>query len=103
MTFAALALASALAALPYPAPRGIQPTNDTKCDWGPVVKVEAAKGELKITTPAGLVTDKLGPDVQVFGRDGKSAGPASALAPGTRVRVYYLLADGAKLLEIDLE
>ncbi len=103
MTLAPLALAAALAALPYPAPRFIQPTNDTKCDWGPVVKVDAVKGELKITTPAGLVTYKLGPDVQVFGRDGKPAGPPSGLALGTRVRVYYLLADGAKLLEIDLE
>lgn len=103
MTSAALALALALSALPYPAPRQLQPTNDTKCDWGPVVQVDAAKGELKVTTPAGAVTYKLGPDVQVFGRDGKPAGAASTLAPGTRIRVYYVLADGAKVQEIDLE
>ncbi len=104
MTAAVAALALALAALPYPAPRGpLQPTNDTKCDWGPVVQVDAAKGEVKVTTPAGLVTYKVGPDVQVFGRDGKPVGPPSTLAPGTRIRVYYVIADGAKVQEIDLE
>ncbi len=104
MTTAALALAAALAALPYPPPRGpLQPTNDTKCDWGPVLQVDAQKGELKVTTPAGLVTYKVGPDVQVFGKDGKPTGGLSTLAPGTRVRLSYVIADGAKVPEIDLE
>lgn len=103
MTFAALALAAALAGLPFPAPRQLQPTNDTKCDFGPVVQVDATRGELKVTTAAGAVTYKLGPDVQVFGRDGKPAGPPSTLTKGTRVRVYYILADGAKVQEIDIE
>jgi hypothetical protein len=103
MTTAALVLAAALAGLPYPAPRQIQPTNDTKCDWGPVVQVDAKKGELKLTTPAGVVTYKIAADLQVLGKDGKPAGQASSLAAGTRVRVYYVLADGAKVQEIDLE
>jgi len=103
MTSAAFALALALLALPYPAPRQLQPTNDTKCDWGPVVQVDSPKGELKVTTAAGVVTFKIGPDVQVFDKDGKPAGAATALAAGTRVRVYYLLADGAKAQEIDLQ
>jgi hypothetical protein len=103
MTSAALALGFALAALPYPAPRQIQPTNDTKCDWGPVVSLDAKKGEMKVTTPAGVVTYKIAADAQVLGKDGKPSGAAAALAPGTRVRVYYVLADGAKVQEIDLE
>lgn len=102
MTYAALALALALVALPYPAPRQLQPTNDTKCDWGPVVQVDSAKGEMKVTTPAGVVTYKIGNDVQVFDKDGKPAGAATAIAAGTRVRVYYVIADGAKVQEIDL-
>jgi hypothetical protein len=103
MTTAALALGLALAALPFPAPRQLQPTGDTKCDWGPVVSVDAKKGEMKLTTPAGVVTYRIAPDSQVLGKDGKPSGAAAALTPGTRVRVYYLLADGAKLQEIDLE
>jgi hypothetical protein len=104
MTPAALALALALVALPYQAPRGpLQPTNDTKCDWGPVVQVDAQKGELKMMTPAGLVTYKVAGDVQVFGKDGKPSGPVSALAPGTRVRIYYVIDAGARVQEIDLE
>lgn len=103
MTTAALALAVALGALPYPAPRQIQASNDTKCDWGPVVQVDVRKGELKLTTPAGAVTYKIAPDVPVLGKDGQPAGPASSLAPGTRVRVYFVLAEGAKVQEIDLE
>jgi hypothetical protein len=40
----------------------------------------------------------------VLGKDGKPTGPAASLAPGTRVRVYYVLpGDGAKVQEIDLE
>lgn len=103
MTLAALALGLAVAALPYPAPRQLQPASDTKCDWGPVVRVDARRGELVLETPAGLVTYKVAPEVQVVGKDGKPAGPPAALAPGTRVRVYFVLADGAKVQEIDLE
>jgi hypothetical protein len=103
MTLAALAVGLALAGLPYPAPRQLQPTNDTKCDWGPVVQVDAQRGELKVQTAAGLATYKVAPDVQVIGREGKPVGAASTLAPGTRVRVYYVLAEGAKVQELDLE
>ncbi len=103
MTGFLLVLAAALAALPYPAPRLLQPTKDTKCDWGPVLHVDATRGELKLTTPAGVVTYKVGPDVQVFDHDGKPAGAATGIAAGTRVRVYYVLDDGAKAQEIDVE
>jgi len=103
MTLSALALTVALAALPYPAPRQLQPTKDTKCDWGSVLLVDAAKGELKATTAAGVVTFKLGADVNFLDRDGKPAGAATGVAQGTRVRVYYVLDDGAKVQEIDAE
>jgi hypothetical protein len=58
---------------------------------------------VRLSTRAGLVTYKVGAEVPVIGPDGKRAGPATALAAGTRVRVYYVLADGAKVQEIDLE
>jgi hypothetical protein len=103
MTALALALAATLATLPYPAPRLLQPTKDTKCDAGSVLAVDGAKGELKLTTTAGVVTFRLGPDVQAFDKDGKPAGPAAAIAAGTRVRVYYLLDDGPRVQEIDVE
>lgn len=102
MTIPALVLAVALTA-PYPAPRQLQPTKETKCDWASVLAVDAAKGEIKATTAAGLVTFKVGPDVQLFDRDGKPAGAAIGVSPGTKVRVYYVIDDGAKAQEIDVE
>jgi hypothetical protein len=99
----ALALALALAGLPYPAPRLLQPTDRTKCDMGTVLSVEGSKSELRVTTPAGVVTYKAGPDVQVFDRDGKPLGPVSKLSTGDKVRVYYLVDDGARAQEVDRE
>ena len=103
MTSAAPLLALALAAGPYPAPRVVQPTPATKCDRVTVVVADAAKGEIKGTTAAGAVTYRAGPDVQLVDRDGKPAGAASSLAQGTKVRIYYVLEDGARIQEIDLE
>jgi hypothetical protein len=65
--------------------------------------VDPAKGELKGTTAAGLVTYRIGPDVQVIDRDGKPAGAATGLGQGARIRVYYVLDGGARVQEIDLE
>ena len=102
MTLAGPVLALALSALPYPAPRQLQPTAATKCDRATVLLVDSAKGEMKGTTAAGVVTYKIGPDVQVFDKDGKPAGAATGLAPGAKIRVYYVIDDGAKVQEIDL-
>jgi hypothetical protein len=103
MTLAAPLLALAISALPYPAPRLAQPSAQLKCDRATVVLVDSAKGEMKGTTVAGQVTYRIGPDVQVFGKDGKPAGAATSLTQGTKVRVYYVVDDGAKVQEIDLD
>ena len=98
------ALAALALALPYPAPRSIQanpPT--TKCDRATLVLVDTAKGEMKGSTKAGVVTYRIGADVQVFDKDGKPAGAATALAQGAKIRVYYVIDDGAKVQEIDLD
>ncbi len=89
--------------LPYPPPKLAQPTEKTKCDLGTVLAVEAASHLMRGTTPAGIVTYKLGPDVQVFGKDGKPAGGVAALAAGQKYRAYYVIDDGARIVEIDLE
>ena len=102
MTLAPL-LALAHSALPYPAPRLAQPTQAMKCDRATVLLVDSAKGELKGTTAAGVVTYRIAVDVQVFDKDGKPAGAATALAQGTKIRIYYVLEDGAKVQEIDVE
>jgi hypothetical protein len=99
---AAIALAAALASLPYPAPRQLQPTKDTKCDMGTVLSVDAVKGEMKGTTPAGVVTYRVGPEALVFDKDGK-LGSLAGLTVGARYRTYYLIDEGAKVQEIDLE
>jgi hypothetical protein len=97
------ALAFLAVALPYPAPRSIQATPPTtKCDRATVVLVDAVRGELKGSTKAGVVTYRIGPDVQVFDKDGKPAGAATKLAQGQNVLVYYVVDDGAKVQEIDL-
>lgn len=88
--------------LPYPAPRLIQVTEATKCDFGTVLSVDGARGRMQGNTKAGVVTYIVGPDVQVFSKDGKPAGGISALATGAKYRAYYLIDDGAKVLEIDL-
>jgi hypothetical protein len=100
---AALALVLAAPRLPYPAPRLIQPTDRTKCDMGEILVVEPQKGELKMKTPAGVVTYKAGPDVQVFAKDGSPLGPIGKLAPGQKARIYYVVDDGARVAEIDLD
>jgi hypothetical protein len=103
MTLAAPLLALAISALPYPAPRLVQPSAQLKCDRATVLLVDAAKGVMKGTTAAGQMTYRITADVQVFGKDGKPAGAATALAQGTKIRVYYVVDDGAKVQEIDLD
>jgi len=99
----ALAAALLLAAPPFPAPRLAPVTDRTKCDAGVVVAAEAAKGELRVRAAAGLVTFKVGGDVQVFDAAGKPAGAATALQAGQKVRVWYLVDGGARAVEIALE
>jgi len=89
--------------LPYPAPKLVQVTEKTKCDTGTVLSIDAAHNVMRGTTPAGVVTYKVGPDVQVIAKDGKPAGGIGSLQAGQKYRAYYLVEDGAKVLEIDLE
>ncbi len=89
--------------LPYPPPKVVQVTEKTKCDWGTVLSVEPSRNIMRGRTTAGIVTYKLGPDVQVFSKEGKPAGGVASLAVGQKYRAYYLVDDGARVLEIDLE
>jgi hypothetical protein len=98
-----LLLFLALTALPFPPPRALPVTDRTKCDWGPVSSVSAAGTELVIATPAGPVTYRAGPEVQVYGADGKVLGAVTVLKPGQNVRVYYVVENGAKAQEVDLQ
>ena len=103
---AALALSLSLAAaplLPFPAPRLITVTEKTKYDPGVVVSVDSAKGELRVKCAAGLVTFKIGPDVQVFDAAGKPQGSPAGLTAGQKVRVWYVVDGGAKVQEIAVE
>jgi hypothetical protein len=98
-----LAAALLLAAQPFPSPRLAPVTDRTKCDAGVVVAAEAARGELRVRTAAGLVTFKAGGDVQVFDATGKPSGSPSALQVGQKVRIWYLVDGGARALEIAAE
>jgi hypothetical protein len=89
--------------LPFPAPRVTQVTEKTKCDFGKVLSIEVKSSILRATTPAGIITYHAGPEVQVFGKDGKPLGSISKLAVGQSVRVYYVVGDGARVSEVDIE
>jgi len=97
-----LALA-APAAAPFPPPRLAPVTEKLKCDTGTVLTVNWEKNQLQATTTAGVVGYRVGIDVQVFDREGRPVGAVSRLSPGDKVRVYYLVEDGARVLEVDLE
>lgn len=98
MLLAVVALAG-----PFPPPHVAQVTDKTKCDWGPVVSVDSAKGLLVVNTPPGPLTFNVGAEVQVFDKGGAAVGSLARLAPNQRVRVYYVVEDGARAKEIDLE
>jgi hypothetical protein len=70
---------------------------------GKVLAVDAAKGELSAMTAAGAVVYRAGGDVQVLDKGGNPAGGVSRLVPGQRVRVYYVVSDGAVASEIVTE
>jgi len=99
----ALLAAILLAALPFPAPRLAPVTDASKYDPGVVVSSDPARGELRVKCASGLVTFKVGPDVQVFDLAGKPVGGATSLAVGQKVRVWYVVDGGAKAQEIALE
>jgi hypothetical protein len=100
--YAAL-LAGLLGAAPFPAPRLTPMSDRLKCDTGKVLSVDTTRGELSVMTPAGAVHYKAGGDVQVFDKAGQPLGGVSRLVAGQRVRVYYVVADGAIASEITAE
>jgi hypothetical protein len=97
------AAALVLSASPFPAPRAIQVTDRTRCDWGPVTSVNADGSELVVTTETRKETYKIGPEVQVFDLDGKRIASVKALKQGQDVRVYFVFENGlkAKVQEVD--
>lgn len=86
---------------PYPPPHGFTPDEKTKCDMGKVRAADARKPELRVETPAGVVTYQVR-DVRVVGKDGAPLSGLDALKPGDDVRVYYVVQDGAVVREVDL-
>lgn len=103
MLLHAVLLASVLGGTPYPQPR-LTPVNDrVKCDMGKVLAVDPARAELSVMTPAGAVVYRAGSDVQVLDKGGSPIGGVARLVPGQRVRVYYIVSEGAVASEIVVE
>jgi phage baseplate assembly protein gpV len=94
------ALMLAAPPLPFPAPRLAQVTERTKFDPGTVLGYDAAKAELRVQCAAGVVTFKAGADVQVFDAAGQPLGSPAKLAAGQKVRVWYVVDNGARAQEI---
>jgi hypothetical protein len=103
MVLHAVLLASLLGGTPFPAPRLTAMSDRLKCDTGKVLSVDASKSELSIMTPAGAVVYRAGGEVQVLDKAGAPVGSASRLFPGQKVRVYYVVSDGAVATEIVTE
>jgi hypothetical protein len=105
-TMKPLILAAAVALLaplpPFPAPRLIGATPDTRCDWGPISELKAQPAQLVIRTDAGPLTLDLGAGVKVAGADGRPLASAAELRAGQNVRVYYVVDNGARAQEIDV-
>ena len=101
-----LVVATAVALLaptpPFPAPKLIGVTPETKCDWGPITEINPDLTQLVVKTDAGPLEVKLIPTVRVAGPDGKPLPSPAALRSGQNVRVYYLVNAGAKAQEIDV-
>jgi hypothetical protein len=95
-----VALLLAAAPLPFPAPRTVQVTDRTKFDPGLVIAFDSAKSELRIQCVDGVVTFKIGPETQVFDAAGQKLASAAQLAAGQKVRVWYLVDNGARAQEI---
>jgi hypothetical protein len=88
--------------IPFPPPKVAQYSDAMKCDWGTVLSVDRGHGRMQGMTKAGPVTYLVGPEVPVVGKDGKTAGGITVLEAGQKYRTYYLVDNGAKVLEIDL-
>jgi hypothetical protein len=99
----ALLAALLLAASPFPPPRLAPVTDRLKYDPGVVVSVDATTWELRISTAAGLVSFKAGADVQVFDASGQPTGSPRRLVTGQKVRIWYVVEDGARAVEIAVE
>jgi hypothetical protein len=68
-----------------------------------VLIVDADRGALRLVTAAGLVTLRVASDVPIVAASGERVGSLAALAPGQAVRVWYVVEDGARAVEIGLE
>lgn len=102
-----LLLAAAAVALlapvpPFPAPRLIGASPETRCDWGPISEMKASPPQLLLRTDAGPLTVELGPAVKVAGADGRPLASPAELRAGQSVRVYYVVDRGARAQEIDV-
>ncbi len=98
-----LSLALLGAVPPYPPPKVVPYSEALKSDSGSVVAIDSAISELRLNTPAGLVIYKVPPSFPVLDATGKSAGTVSGLRAGQRVRVYYVVENGAQIQELILE
>lgn len=99
----AVLIGALLGGTPFPQPRLTPVTDRLKCDFGKVLSVEASKGELAVMTSAGAVHYKAGGDVQVLDKAGAPQGGTSRLVVGQKVRVYYVVSEGAVASEIVTE
>jgi hypothetical protein len=88
----------------FPPPQRVAVTEAMKCDWGTVVSVNPSEHPtMVVQSTAGPVVYQVSGDTPVLGADQKPHGTVAALKVGTRVRVYFVIGDGARVLEVDLQ
>jgi hypothetical protein len=100
-----LLVAAAVALLaptpPFPPPKLVGATPETRCDWGPISAIKPEPQQLVIKTDAGELELTLGPTVKIAAPDGRQLA-SNELRAGQSVRAYYVVDHGAKAVEIDV-
>jgi len=97
-----LLVALLLSSAPFPPPQRVAVTDALKCDWGTVVSESPGPSPtVTVRTADGPVVYQVTADTPALGPEGQQRGTALSLKPGTKVRVYFVIDNGARVTELD--
>ena len=86
-------------AWPLNRPSSKTASTETKVDIGVIRTLDAGRSSMICDMPDGQVTYDVS-QAQVFDVEGKPQGAAASLHPGDKVRITYVINNGAKVSEV---
>ena len=89
-------------ATPFPLPRTVPMSDTLRSDVGVVAWLAPDRSTVDMLMADGIVTYQLTGGTHILDIDGRAVG-TDALSQGQHMRVYFLIDDGAKVLEMDPE